>query len=139
MSKVNPRLISLEIDGVDRSDEVSKFVTTSAPTSADWQSFADARAGGKRDYAAVMTIAQDHAAGTLWTLIYEEPGSTAVITYAPYGNEVATALQPHYQRNATVKEPDGDLMGGEADPSPTAVASIEVTWPFEGKPTKITA
>ena len=39
----------------------------------------------------------------------------------------------------TIKEPDGDLLGGEADASTTARMTIEVSWPFNEKPEKIVA
>lgn len=139
MARVSPRLIALDVEGTDRSNEVSKCVITSAPTDADFMSFTEARSGGGRDYGLDLTIAQDHAVGTLWDLIWTAPGTLADIIYAPYGNEVASAAQPHYAAPAKVAEPDGDFMGAEASDALTGVATIEVTWMFTAKPTKIIA
>lgn len=139
MARVSPRLIALEVDEVDRSDEVAKAEITSAASSSDFLTFAEARAGGGRDYALVMTIAQDHASDTLWDLIWTGAGTEVAGVYAPYGNAVATVSQPHYGFTATVTEPNGRLLGGEATSSTTAVATVEVTWPLSGKPEKITA
>lgn len=139
MARVRPRLIALEVEGIDRSDEVSKCVITAGPTDADFMSFTEARSGGGRDYGLDLTIAQDHAAGTLWDLIWTSPGTLADIVYAPYGNETATAAQPHYAGPAKVAEPDGDFLGAEATDALTGVATIEVSWAFVGKPTKIIA
>jgi hypothetical protein len=134
MTKVSPRLIALEVDGVDRSDEISKAIITSAAGASDFLTFAAARAGGNRDYMLNMTIAQDHASGTLWDLIFTGAGTEVDGTYAPYGNEDPSPTQPHYDFTATVAEPDGNFLGGEASISTTAVASIEVSWQLAVKP-----
>lgn len=139
MARVTPRLISLEVETTDRSDEVSKAVITSNPADADFMSFLESRSGGSREYSLDMVIAQDHASGTLWDLIWTGAGTLVTGTYAPYGNEVASAAQPHYDFEAKVSEPDGDFLGAEADDSTTAVATIEVSWKLTGKPTKVAA
>lgn len=139
MARVTPRLISLEVDSVDRSDEVAKAEITSAEASSDFLTFAEARAGGGRDYALVMTIAQDHASGTLWDLIWTGAGTEVAGTYAPHGNATPTVAQPHFDFTAVVAEPNGRLLGAEANSSNTAVATVEVTWALNGKPTKVTA
>lgn len=139
MAKVHPRLISLDVEDVDRSDEISKSVITSGKSESDFITFLQARTGGGRDYALVMTVAQDHASGTLWDLIWTGAGTEVTGVYAPYGNEEPSVAQPHYGFIATVSEPDGDFLGGEANESATAVVTVEVTWPLAGKPIKITA
>lgn len=141
MTKVKPRLIALKINGsgnTDRSDEVSKAVIAAAASESDFVTFAAARSGGGRDYVLNMTIAQDHASGTLWDLIWTGAGTEVDGTYAPYGNAVATVSQPLYNFTAIVSEPDGDLMGGEATTSTSAVAVVEVSWSLKAKPTKVT-
>lgn len=138
MARVSPRLITLEVETTDRSDEVSKAVITSAPAESDFMSFAEAAAGGARDYMLNLIIAQDHASSTLWDLIWTGAGTEIDGVYAPYGNETPSAGQPHYSFSATVKEPDGDFLGGEATDSTTAVATVEVNWPLTAKPTKVT-
>lgn len=139
MARVTPRLIALEVDGVDRSDEVSKAEIHSAPKASDFTSFAEARSGGGREYFLDQTIAQDHASATLWDLIWTGAGTEVDGVYAPYGNETATVSEPHYGFTAVVAEPDGRMLGGEANSSTTAVATIDVRWALTGKPTKITA
>ncbi|HET6874650.1 MAG TPA: hypothetical protein VFH70_07720 [Acidimicrobiales bacterium] len=139
MPKVSPRLISLTVDGTDRSDEVSKATIASAAADAGFVTFAQARSGGGRDYTLNMTIAQDHASGTLWDLVFTGSGTDVDGVYAPYGNAVPTVAQPHYSFTATVAEPDGDMWGAEADASTTAVATVDVKWTLTGKPVKVTA
>jgi hypothetical protein len=139
MARVSPRLISLEVDGDDRSDEISKAVIKSAKSAADFMSFLEARSGGARDYTLELTIAQDHASGTLWNLIWTGAGTEVDGVYAPYGNLAPSVAQPHYAITVKVSEPDGDMFGAEADESTTAVATIEVAWALTGRPVPITA
>ena len=139
MGRVTPRLIALEVETVDRSNEVSQAEITSAASDRDFMSFAEARAGGARDYALVMTIAQDHASSTLWDLIWTGAGTLVDGVYAPYGNAAPSVAQPHYAFEAKVSEPDGTFLGAEANDSTTAVATVQVTWSLTAKPTKVTA
>lgn len=139
MARVTPRLISLEVDSVDRSDEVAKAEIISGAAESDFLTFAEARAGGGRSYTLDMTIAQDHASGTLWDLIWTGAGTEVAGTYAPHGNATPTVAQPHYDFVAVVAEPDGRLLGAEANSSTTAVATVEVSWALNAKPTKVTA
>lgn len=143
MARVNPRLLVLELGAVasetDRSAELSKIEFHSAEADVEFVSFEEARAGGARTYTAQLTMTQDHATGTLWREIWDNAGDTLSGIYAPYGNASPSVTQPHYQFLATIAEPDGLLMGGEATTSTRAVASIEVEWELAAKPTAITA
>jgi hypothetical protein len=139
MARVIPRLISLEVSTVDRSNEVSVVKITSAAADSDFMSFEEARSGGSREYVLAMTIAQDHASATLWDLIWTGSGTEVSGTYSPYGNALPSVSQPHYDFTAVVSEPEGDFLGAEATDSTTAVATIEVEWKLTGKPTKVTA
>lgn len=136
MSRVKPRLIELMVDAVDVSDQISRAVIGSAAADGGFLSFAAARSGGDRDYTLNMTIAQDHAVGTLWDLIWTGAGTEVDGVYAPFGNAAPSADEPHYNFTAIVSEPDGDFLGGEATLSNSAVATIQVSWKLTGKPTK---
>ena len=143
MARVSPRLLVLEMGAVgaetDRSAELSKMEFHTNPADAEFVSFEEARQGGARVYTAELTMTQDHAAGTLWSEIWDNAGDEISGIYQPYGNAVASVAEPHYAFTAVIAEPDGLLMGGEATNSQRAVASIEVTWELKAKPTKITA
>lgn len=139
MTQVSPRLIAITVDDEDRSEEVSKAVISSGASDSDFLSFASARGAGKRDYVLNMTLAQDHAAGTLHSLMWTAPGSEVTGIYAPYGNEAASVAQPHFSFTAIVSEPDGDFLGGEATDSTSAVATNDVAWKLTGRPIKVTA
>jgi len=139
MARVSPRLISLDIGGTDRSDEVSSPIIKSAKGDRDFMSLTDARSGGVRDYTLEMTVVQDHASGTLWSLIWTGAGTEVSGVYAPDGNETPTVASPHFEFTVRVSEPDGALLGAETTDSLNAVATVEVAWDLVAKPEMVTA
>lgn len=139
MARVTPRLISLKVGAVDRSDEISTFTINAGAADNAFVTFADAKNGGKRDYTASLRVAQDHASATLWDLVWTLPGSEIAGIYAPHGNAVPSVLQPHFTFTAIVSEPDGTLLGAEATADPSAVAVVDLVWKLKAKPVKVTA
>lgn len=139
MAAIGTRKFKLEVDGTEHTAEVSNVRVTSGASDSDFTSFADAAAGGARDYNLVITMTQDAAASTLWSSIWSDVGTDVPVTLMPYGNAVPSATEPHYEATATIQEPDGDILGGEANTSKTAKMTVEVTWPLDGKPTPVIA
>lgn len=139
MSNIDKRSLTLTIDGTDYTAVVSNVTITSAESENDFVTFANAAAGGARDYKLKLTLAQDAATGTLWRKIWDSAGSDVPALVRPYGNTTATAAQPHFSGTVTIKEPDGDFLGGDADASVTAVQTVEIEWPFLAKPTLVTS
>jgi hypothetical protein len=137
MAGIGTRLLKISIGGTDYTAEVSKAVIVSAESDSDFVTFADAAAGGARAYTLDFTAVQDAATTSLWSQVWTAAGTTVACIMKPYGNAAASATQPHYGFNAVVTEPDGDLIGGEADKSVTARQVIECSWPLDAKPTKI--
>lgn len=138
MTQLGTRLLTLEVDGGDVTAEVSKAVITSTEADSDFVTFADAAAGGNRQYALNIVAAQDTAADTVWDKVWSAAGTTITCIVAPYGNVAPSVGQPHYSCQAVISEPDGDFLGGEADASTSAKFTFEVVWELTGKPTKIT-
>lgn len=139
MAAIGTRKLKLEIDGTNYTPQVSNVRITSAEADSDFVTFEDAANGGARDYALVVTLVQDAAAGTLWREIFDSAGTDVPYTVMPYGNAVASAGEPHFEGTCTITEPDGDLLGGEANKSNTAKMTIEVTFPCTAKPTLVSA
>lgn len=138
MAALGTRSLTVSVGGTDYTGQVSVAKITSAESDADFVTFADAAAGGARDYVFEFTAVQDAATGTLWDKIWTVPGTTVACLLKPYGNVAASVAQPHYTFNAVVTEPDGDLIGGEADSSTSARMTVECEWPLTAKPTKVT-
>ncbi|MFB6726792.1 hypothetical protein ACFCV3_41875 [Kribbella sp. NPDC056345] len=133
------RLLKLEIDGQTVTAQVSRSVITSGEADSDFVTFADAAAGGARQYNLEFTAVQNTATGTIWDKIWTAAGTEVTGTLMPYGNVAPSLTEPHYDFTAVVTEPDGDLLGGEANASTTARFTFEGVWPLTGKPTKVTA
>lgn len=139
MAAIGTRKLKLEIDGTPYTAQVSNVRITSGESDSDFVTFEDAANGGLRDYALVITLTQDAAAGSLWREIFDSAGTDVPYTVIPYGNAAPSTGEPHFEGTATITEPDGDLLGGEANKSNTAKMTIEVTFPCTGKPTLVTA
>lgn len=120
MAKLGTRKLKLEVDGVEYTAAVSNCRVTSAESDSDFVSFADAAAGGARDYKLEGTAAQDPAADSFWDIVYTQGGADLDVTIMPEGNAVPSVTQPHFTTTITVSEPDGDLLGGEANASTSA-------------------
>jgi hypothetical protein len=138
MAALGTRALVLTVGGTDYTAQVSKVSITSAETDSDFTTFADAAAGGARDYKLEFTGVQDTATGTLWDKVWASAGTSVAYILKPSGNATATVAQPHYSGNAIITEPDGDLLGGEADASATARFTFECAWALTAKPTKVT-
>lgn len=139
MAALGTRLLKMSIGGTDYTAQVSKAVIVSGEADSDFVTFADAAGGGAREYRLEFTAVQDAASGTLWDEVFTNAGSTVAFVLQPYGNSAASATQPHFTGNATITEPDGDFIGGEADASTTARFTFECSWVLDGKPTRVTA
>ncbi|HEY0696449.1 MAG TPA: hypothetical protein VGD43_01395 [Micromonospora sp.] len=139
MAALGTRLLKITVGGTDYTAQVSKAVITSTEADADFVTFADAAAGGAREYKLEFTAVQDLATTTLWDKVWSTPGTSVACVLMPYGNATPSVTQPHYTFNATITEPDGDFLGGEADASTTARMLFECAWVLAAKPTKVTA
>ena len=139
MAAIGTRKLTLSIDSDEVAPEVSTVEIRSAESDSDFVSFADAAAGGGRTYTLALTMTQDAAAGSLWSRVWSELGTTVDIVARPYGNATPTATEPHFEGSVIISEPDGALLGGEADASPSNRFTVEVEWEFVAKPTRVVA
>ena len=135
MAALGTRLLTLTLGGTDYTAQVSKAVVTSGSADSDFTTFADAAAGGAREYKLEFTAVQDTTIGTLWDKVFTEPGTTVAGVLAPNGGVISDS-NPAYTFNATITEPDGDFIGGEADASTTARFTFECSWSLAAKPVK---
>jgi hypothetical protein len=138
MAALGTRLLKVKIGTTEYTADVSKCEIQSAAADSDFTSFADAAAGGAREYRLALVLKQDLATSTLWRLIWASAGTSVAVKVNPYGNATATATEPHYTGNVTITEPDGVLIGGEANSSVSARMVVEVAWVFAAKPAEVT-
>jgi hypothetical protein len=132
-------LLKIKVGSVEYTAEVSKCEVVGGPADSDFTSFADAAAGGAREYRLALTFRQDlSATGTLWRLLWASAGTSVAVRLNPYGNVTASVTEPHYTGNITVTEPDGTIIGGEANSSRSARFTNSVEWVFSAKPVEVT-
>lgn len=134
--KLGTRLLQLTVDGTDRTAEVSNVRITVGDSDSDFVTFADAAAGGAKDYKLAFTAVQDPEAASLWDEVWSNAGDTVPIVIKPTGSAAASATEPWFEGSAVIKMPDGDLLGGEANASTTARFTFEAEWDFTAKPTR---
>lgn len=139
MAALGTRLLKMSVDGTDYTAQVSSARFTSGEGDTDFVTFADAAAGGAREYRLEFTAVQDAATTTLWDEVFTNAGDTVPILLKPYGNATASAGEPHFTASAIISEPDGDLLGGDADASATARFTIDCSWVLTGKPVRVTS
>lgn len=139
MAALGTRKLKFEIGAVEHTAEVTRCQIVSSESDSDFVTFADAAAGGARDYALEIRGVQDAASASLWRQVWDNAGDEVSVTVMPYGNATPSATEPHYTGTVVIKEPDGVLLGGEANANPSARFAFEVTWEFTSKPTEVTA
>jgi len=140
MAAIGTRKLKIQVGTppIEYNTDVSRVEVTSGETDSDFVSFADAAAGGGRDYTLEFTAVQDASNASLWDEVWTNAGGELDVTVVPYGNEVPTVMEPHFTMTAVVSEPDGTLLGGEADASTTAKFTFECAWKLTEKPTRVT-
>lgn len=139
MAALTGRTLLISVGGTEYNTQVFEAHVDADDADSDSITFAEAAAGGGRAYTLNITLTQDMATGTLWDRIWSAAGTDVAVLMKPYGNAAASATQPHYSMSANVREPNGTLIGGEADSSPTKRLTVEVEWPLAAKPTKVIA
>lgn len=138
MAGIGTRKLKLTIDGDEVTAEVSKAVITSNDAGADFTTFADADAGGKREYRLEFTAQQDAATGSLWDKVFTAAGTSVDFVMDPYGGGAPSVANPQFEGTCTITEPDGDFMGGEANSSTSARFVFSCAWVCDAKPTRVT-
>lgn len=138
MAALGTRLLKVKVGSTEYTAEVSKCEVVAGPADSDFTSFADAATGGAREYKLEIVAKQDLATGSLWRNVWTAAGTTIAVKVNPYGNATATATEPHYTGNVTITEPDGTLIGGEANSSTSARMTFAVSWVFAAKPAEVT-
>ena len=138
MTALGTRALTVSIGGSDYTAQVFNCEILSRAADASQTTFAEAAAGGGRIYSLKFVLTQALTTTGLWDKIWSAAGTSVAALIKPYGNAAASVAQPHYSGNVTITEPDGTLIGGDADASTTARWTVEVSWDFAAKPTKVT-
>jgi hypothetical protein len=139
MAALNARALTITIAATSYEAQLFTAQVDAEPAEADEVTYSEAAAGGGRTYKLVLKLYQDLAAATgLWDKVWAAAGTDVAVLMKPYGNAAASVSQPHFTMTANVREPDGLLIGGEADATVTKRQTIEVEWPLTAKPVRVT-
>lgn len=138
MTALGTRMLVVTVGATDYTAQIFNCEIVSRAADSDQTTFAEAAAGGGRIYSLKFVMTQDLATTGLWDKIWSAAGTSVAVLVKPYGNAAASTTQPHYSGNVTVTEPDGTLIGGDANASTTARWTVEVSWDFAAKPAKVT-
>lgn len=138
MSLLGTRKLKVEVDGTDYTASVSNLRFTPGAADSDFTSFAAAAAGGATQWQMQGTAAQDPEANSFWDIVYSQAGTDLDVTVMPEGNAVASPTQPHFTSTVTIKLPDGDFLGGEANSSTTAKFTFDFAFDCT-RPVRVTA
>jgi hypothetical protein len=128
MSRLRGKTIIFEVDSTEYSGGVSNVNMTSEVGELGFGDYEDSL-----NFRAQVIGFQDFAASSFHTYLWDNPGKTVSITYAPHGNEVATTSQPHF--TATGYAETLPTIGGAAG----EYFVYDITFILDGKPTRVTA
>ena len=133
------RSLKLSLGGDDVTMEISNTRIVGGAADSDFVSFEDAANGGARAYRLQGTAKQRTDVDSSSDLIWTAAGTTIAAVVRPNGGTVASATTPTYSGNVVITEPDGDLVGGEANPSPTSKFTLDFDFAFTAKPVRALA
>jgi hypothetical protein len=132
-TRIKGRQLKLTIGspGTDYYADVTRCEVNNEEADSDVTTFEDAaQAGGARKYVLDIAAVQSTDTASLWSYIWEHTGEEVAFTYAPHGNAVATAAQPHVMGTAIVGP--RPKLGGEAGRETTF--TFETQWEIVGEP-----
>jgi len=128
MARIKGKSIVFEVDGTEYSGSVSNVTFSSAVGTLGFGNYEDSL-----DFTCAVTGFQDVQAVSLWSELFDNPGQTVTITYAPHGNATATSTQPHFTATGYAETlPD---LGGAAG----EFFVYDINFILTGKPTRVTA
>ena len=91
MARIKGKSIVFEVNSTEYAGSVSNVVISSAVGTLGFGDYEDSL-----DFTCAVTGFQDTASNSLWSEIFDNPGATLTITYAPHGNAQPSSTQPHF-------------------------------------------
>lgn len=128
MARIKGKSIVFEVQGTEYSGGVSNVTFSSAVGTLGFGDYEDSL-----DFTCAVTGFQDTAAASLHTALWNNPGVTLTITYAPHGNATASPSEPHF--TATGYPEVVPNLGGAAG----EFFVYDINFILTGKPARVTA
>jgi hypothetical protein len=130
-TRIKGSALALTFGGTDFWADVTSVQLTNDEMDAGALTFEDAAGTPWRQYKLVGSAIQSLQSSSFWRYAWANTGDTVAFRYAPKGNEVASADEPHFL--GTVKIGPRPVVGGEAGASNDFTFDFE--WNVEGTPT----
>ena len=128
MARIKGKSIVFEVDGTEYAGQVSNVTFSSAVNTLGFGNYEDSL-----DFTCAVSGFQDTAANSLHSELWDNPGATVTITFAPHGNATPSVSQPHFTATGYAETvPD---LGGAAG----EFFVYDITFILDGKPTRVTA
>lgn len=126
MARIKGKSIVFEVNGTEYAGAASNVTFSSAVNELGFGDYEDSL-----DFTLAVTGFQDTAANSFHTFLYNNPGVTVNISYAPHGNSVPSAAQPWFTATGYAETvPD---IGGAAG----EFFTFDVTFILDGKPARV--
>jgi len=104
---------SLRIDGVEYKEDIVSLTLEPEEADGGVVTFADAERGGTFDWFLRGEAVVSFDSESFWKTLWNNTGDTVDYVYAPHGNAVATATEPHFTGSFTIG--GKPTVGGEAN------------------------
>lgn len=126
MARIKGKSIVFEVNGTEYAGAASNVTFSSAVNELGFGDYEDSL-----DFTLAVTGFQDTAANSFHTFLFNNPGVTVNISYAPHGNSVPSAAQPWFTATGYAETvPD---IGGAAG----EFFTFDVTFILDGKPARV--
>ena len=126
MARLKGKSIVFKVGTTEFAGSVKSVVFKSAVGEMGFGDYADSL-----DYTCEVTGFQDFAAASLWTTLFTTPGASINLLFAPHGNAVASASQPHFTATGYAESiPDFGGAAGE-------YFTYDLTIKLDSKPVKV--
>lgn len=129
-NRIKGAALALSFGGTDYWADTSSVEIDNEDASGDVVTFGDVADGGAVQWFFTIGATQSTQTGSFWRYVWANAGQSAAFRYAPHGNEVATADQPHFL--GTVKIGKKPKIGGPAGQNTTF--AFEVRFDVDGEP-----
>ena len=93
MARLKGKSIIFKVGGTDYAGLVSSVTFSSAVGTLGFGDYTDSL-----DYTCQVTGFQDYAASSLWMTLFDTPGASLSLIYAPHGNATASTSQHTLQQ-----------------------------------------
>jgi hypothetical protein len=128
MARIKGKSIVFEVNSTEYAGQVSNVTFSSAVGTLGFGDYTDSL-----DFTCAVSGFQDTAAASLHTALWNSPGASVAITFAPHGNAEPTVAQPHFTATGYAETvPD---LGGAAG----EFFVYDINFILDSKPTRVTA